>query len=374
MEYSFFAFISYSSKDIEWGKRLQRKLEGYKMSSTICSEHGWSRTPMKPVFFAPTDIQPGDLTEELKSRLRASRYLIVIGSPHSAASGWVAKEIEYFHSLGRTGNIHYFIIGGQPNSGDPATECYNYIIKELGIPEILGVNVNEKIYRWPWLNKERAYVQLVTKLLGVEFDTIWQRHKRLLAFKVAVRAVLALVVSVLLLVTWSVNQPRDVEVRVAEEFLNGALPAATEVIVTMEIDGEKYTDTIPALPAPAEFRNIPAKFFGKEVRLKTRCRDFVDTDTLLGLDENLALRILRDPSVYGKVHFFVKDVYGEEAIPGVEVEIAGVRAVSAADGLVEFDIPLERQQCRYCISSSVPLSSDSLHMPCSENTQIRLKE
>ncbi len=62
-------FISYNYKDIEWGKRLQRKLEHYRMPATLCSEHGWERTPIKPVFFAPSDIQPGGLTEELQERL-----------------------------------------------------------------------------------------------------------------------------------------------------------------------------------------------------------------------------------------------------------------------------------------------------------------
>lgn len=49
--YKYFAFISYSSKDTEWGKRVQRKLEGYRMPATLCSEHGWERNPIKPVFF-----------------------------------------------------------------------------------------------------------------------------------------------------------------------------------------------------------------------------------------------------------------------------------------------------------------------------------
>ncbi len=373
MEYTFFAFISYSSKDIKWGKRLHRKLEGYKMSSTMCGKYGWSKRPMKPIFFAPADIQPGNLSEELKSRLRASRHLIVVCSPNSAKSEWVGREIEYFHSLGRAENIHFFIVAGEPNSTNDETECFNPIVEKLGLPELLGANINEKIYRWPWLNKERAYVQLVTKLLGVEFDAIWQRHKRLLTFRVAMRALLALAVSLLLVVTWHANQPRDVEVSVAEHCSNTALPAASDVVVTMEVDGEEYTDTLSDLLSLAMFRNIPAKFFGEDVRLKTRCRDFLDTDTVLGLDESFALIISRDPSVYGRVHFFIKDQYGEEPVPGVEIKIAGVRTVSAADGLVKFDIPLEKQECRYCISSSVPLAADTLHMPCSESTQIRIR-
>ena len=50
--YKYFAFISYNSADTEWGKKVQKKLEGYKMPATLCSEHGWERKPIKPVFFA----------------------------------------------------------------------------------------------------------------------------------------------------------------------------------------------------------------------------------------------------------------------------------------------------------------------------------
>ena len=98
-EYKYYAFISYNSKDTKWGKTLQRKLENYRLPAKLCAEHGWERTPIKPVFFAPTDIQPGGLTEELQERLRASRNLIVICSPNSANHDWVGKEIEFFNGL-----------------------------------------------------------------------------------------------------------------------------------------------------------------------------------------------------------------------------------------------------------------------------------
>ena len=154
--YKYYAFISYNAKDIDWGKKLQKKLERFKIPAALRNEHGWKRKPINPVFFAPTDIQPGGLTEELQERLKASKNLVVICSPNSAKSEWVGKEIEFFHDLGRTKNIHFFIVDGIPHSGDPKTECFNPVIDKLGLPEILGANINEKIYRWPWLNKERA--------------------------------------------------------------------------------------------------------------------------------------------------------------------------------------------------------------------------
>ena len=184
--YKYFAFISYSSKDYKWGKCVQRRLEGYRMPATLCSEHGWKRKPINPVFFAPTDIQPGPLTEELKARLSDSKHLIVICSPNSAQSDWVGQEIEYFYKeLGRK-DIHFFIVDGTPHTGDKTTECFNPIVEKLGMPEILGANIHEQVSRWSWINKERAYVQLITKLLGVEFDSIWQRHRRMLIEKMSV--------------------------------------------------------------------------------------------------------------------------------------------------------------------------------------------
>ncbi len=167
-------------------------------------------------FFAPTDIQPGELDEELKARLRASRNLIVICSPNSAKSEWVGKEIEYFHSLGRAKNIHFFIVDGIPHSGNEETECFNKVVDTLGLPEILGANVHEKIYRWPWLNRERAYMQLISKLLGVEFDDIWQRHRRRLVGRFIAWIVGVLTVLALLIGTWWVNRPVDVSVTLYE--------------------------------------------------------------------------------------------------------------------------------------------------------------
>gem|GEM_PF-3842772 len=70
--YKYYAFISYSSRNTAWGKRLQRKLEHYRMPAAICSSRGWKRKPINPVWFAPTDIQPGGLDEELKNRLQNS--------------------------------------------------------------------------------------------------------------------------------------------------------------------------------------------------------------------------------------------------------------------------------------------------------------
>lgn len=371
--YKYFAFISYNSKDIEWGKKVQRKLEHYRMPANLCSEHGWDRTPIKPVFFAPTDIQPGPLSEELQERLRASRNLIVICSPNSAQSEWVGREIEFFHSLGRTKNIHFFIIDGIPNSGEPQTECFNPIVKNLGLSEILGANIHEKVSRWPFVNKERAFVQLISKLLGVEFDSIWQRHKRLMVQKAIAWCVGAVFVMAAFLCVWVTNQPVDVEVDLKEiSAQNENLPSLRNAVVTMTLENETKADTVRSLEANMVFANIPQKFIGKQVRFTVDCEDCENVDTTLILSKNVVLNLERNPDVYGNVKFDIWNDSGE-GVPEVIVTIGGYEVVSDENGHVELFIPLGEQQERYHVTSTTMLAKDTIYMPCGDNDVIMLK-
>ena len=351
-QFKYFAFISYSTHDTKWGKRIHKKLESYSMPATLCSKHGWKRKPLNPIFFAPYDIQPGGLTEELKNRLRQSRNLIVICSPNSAKSYYVGLEIEFFHQLGRTKNIHFFIIDGVPNSGDKFTECFNPKVKQLGIPEILGANIHEKVYRWPWLNRERAYVQIVTKLLGVEFDSIWQRHRRMLRQRIALWFIGMAAVLAALIGTWLTNRPVDVEVSLKETSAhNKNLPPLHNAVVTLMLNNEKKTDTLNTLSSTATFTNIPASMIGKEVRVQFRCEDWCTTDTTLLLSKNIALNISRDINAFGHVRF---TMYDSKVMPvaGKTIRIAGVEAKSNAQGVVDAIIPIEKQNTIYNLTSS----------------------
>ena len=362
-EFKYFAFISYSSKDIGWGKRVQKKLEGYKMPATLCSKHGWKRKPIKPVFFAPTDIQPGGLSEELKERLRASKNLIVICSPNSAKSDWVGKEIEFFHQLGRTKQIHFFIVDGEPHSGNPDTECFHSVVQSLGLPEILGANINEKIYRWPWLNKERAYVQLITKLLGVEFDAIWQRHKRQVVQRLVAWCLGALVVLSALLGVWLSGRPVDVELRLHEiSEQNTQLPPLHDAIVTLTLDNEEKSDTLLSLTDGLLFRNIPHRYLNEKVRVRVSCPDYFPVDTILQLSENLTIDIARNPQVYGSVRFKLWN--GEKSLPNVSLSIDGHPVKTDKEGVAILTIPLAEQKTVYQVLAPMPLEYDSIHMPC----------
>lgn len=374
-DFKYYAFISYSSHDTKWGRKLQKKLEGYKMSSMICHEHGWKRKPLKPIFFAPTDIQPGQLSAELQDRLRASRNLIVICSTHSAKSQWVSREIEYFHNLGRTECIYFFIVEGIPHSGNSETECFNPVTEKLGLPEILGANINEKIYRISWLNRERAYVQLVTKLLGIEFDAIWQRHRRQLFMQIVFWMLGFIFLLGIISTVWNMNKPVSVGLSLMENNQqNTSLPILKDAVVHFQIDNEIKTDTVRCFDDTVYFMNIPKKYIGKEIYLKISCKDYLDVDTTIKLSDHISFRMNRDRRVYGNIHFRLWNVNLEMPVPNQYVYVDGIKVKSDSLGFVDLTIDLERQQQKYNIhSDDLDLMDSIVYMPCGNNDVICVK-
>lgn len=353
--YKYFAFISYSSKDVEWGKRVQKKLEGYRMPSTLCSQHGWPRTPMRPIFFAPTDIQPGELTVELQERMKASRHLIVICSPNSAQSKWVGKEISYFHSLGRAQNIHFFIIDGR-HSGTEKTKCFNPVVAELGLSGVLGVNIHEKVSRWPWINKERAYVQLITKLLGVEFDSIWQRHKRMFIQQVILWMIGIMAIFAITLFVAKHYTPFSSQIQLYEASERSEnLPDPTAIYLSMTLDNEIKHDTLCcSFDTPSTIVNIPHRFLNEKVKIHIECKDYVSVDTLIECKEHISIPIYRDPKPYGSINVRLWNIRDEVNVPFARIVLNNkFEFVSDSEGRIQGQIPLKDQRTSYFISSDM---------------------
>jgi hypothetical protein len=373
-KYKYFAFISYNSADLRWGKRLERKLAGYRMPATLCSERGWERKPINPIFFAPYDIQPGDLNEEIKERLRASKNLIVICSPHSAQSEWVGREINYFHELGRDEQIYFFIVEGTPHSNDAKTECFNPIVSELNIPEILGANIHERVYHLPYLNKERAYVQLISKLLNVEFDSIWQRHKRRLRQKWMMISALLLTLMAAFLFIIRSYQPIDVHVSLEESIqVDPELPALKDATVTLFYGNDSISKLIDSTQS-VTFSGIPYNIAKQPQRIVIQCMNFMSLDTLLQLSPQITLPLKRDIQIYGNIETTVLlPNLSYAANKTFEIE-GSFRATSDENGYIHIDIPLEKQRPYYTIHCIETNYSDTIWMPCKMPNYILLQE
>ena len=98
-EYVYDAFISYSHRDMKWARWLQRRLEIFRIPKDLCGGNA-PRGHLK-VFRDQTDLSGVELQNALQRELEASRFLIVICSPFSAASPWVNDEIRSFQTRGR---------------------------------------------------------------------------------------------------------------------------------------------------------------------------------------------------------------------------------------------------------------------------------
>jgi TPR repeat protein len=123
------------------------------------------------VFRDQTDLAGVEVTTSLRRELRLSRFLIVVCSPNSAASRWVNDEVAYFEGLGRQDNIIAFIVDGEPDSDNPALECYPPRMRSTGERSMLGANVQE-------IGKVKALLKVVSLLIGVRFNRLVDREKQ----------------------------------------------------------------------------------------------------------------------------------------------------------------------------------------------------
>lgn len=370
--FKYFAFISYNSKDYKWGKKLQNKLEHFKLPSTLCQEHGLQQHPIKPVFFAPSDIQPGDLSQELQKRLKESKHLIVICSPSSAKSKWVSQEINYFYNLGRVENIHLFIIKGSPNFDDETNCCFNPILKELGIPEILGANIQDGGSIWPWINRERAYIQLITKLLDIEFDTLWNRHRRILRKRIATNLFSFLILIFLCIGIRITSLPTDVCITFTEESPKVFLPPINKATISLFLDNEIKYDTIHSFTENAKFNNIPHRYLGKTVRITVNSDQYTPIDTSLLIDKEINLKVERNTEYYGAIRFKLWHPY--KTMNNQKVFIGNFETSSDDNGFVSLDIPIDKQRCSYPIKLESKKLVDSIFiMPSGKMRVIEVK-
>ena len=168
MSRSYTAFISYSHRDSQWARWVQRSLENYRVPKTLASELAISRKLGK-VFRDREELSTGqNLGDHLTAALDNSDNLIVICSPNSKASPWVAKEIEYFKALGRGDRIFCLLVeGGAESLADPLlTDVDGNPLEPLAAdPRTEGDG------------KHLAKLKLISGILDTNLDQLAQRER-----------------------------------------------------------------------------------------------------------------------------------------------------------------------------------------------------
>lgn len=375
-EYTYFAFVSYRSSDEKWAKWLQEKIEGYRLPTTIQHENSdLPKTRLRPCFRYHTDIQPNELKSELRQKLEQSKYLLVICTPRSAQSQWVGAEIDTFVELGRRDRIIPVIVEGTPYSGDPETECYNpSLLKHFPHSdnidedrEILGVNIHEEGSGSAYMKRERAVMQIVSRMLGVSFDKIWQRQKRRIIRRTILSVLASLLVLAALLCVWLLNQPFNSRLTLYEATpAVEALPPMHDAVVTLTLPDDERTDTIAGFDDEALFRYLPAKLKGQPVNAHIAAPDYLPLDTVIALTPDLQIPLARDPQVYGNLRATV--IMDDHIVPNRRIHIESFEVTTDANGRFSLFVPLEMQQKSYFITVPDDYSlSFTLQAPCGPN-------
>ena len=375
-QYTYYAFVSYRSSDEKWAKWLQEKIEGYRLPTTIQHENNdLPKSRLRPCFRYHTDIQPNELKTELRNKLEQSKYLLVICSPRSAQSPWVGAEIDTFVELGRRDRIIPIIVEGRPYSNDPATECYNpSLLKHFPHSddinedrEILGVNIHEEGSGSAYIKRERAVMQVVSRMLNVSFDRIWQRQKRRLIRRAVFSVLGAVIVLAALITVWMMNQPFNSRVTLYESTpAVEALPPMHDAVLTLTLPDEERTDTIRSFDADVLFRYLPARLKNQEAALHIEAPDYLPLDTVVVLTEELRLPLARDPQVYGALSATV--LMDGNIVSNMCIMVESFEVTTDGNGRFSLFVPLEQQRKSYFISVPTDYSlSSTLHAPCGKN-------
>lgn len=244
-------FISYSQKDKAWAMRIHRALERYRLPVGLPEGPRPGRKLGR--FFRDDDELAGapSLGAALEGAIAESAALIVICSPNSARSKWVDAEIRKFKSRGREARVFAVIVAGRPDAEAPEERCFPpSLLRRVDANGNLTAEADEPLA--PNAAKDsfpRLVARLAAGLVGIDFDTLWQREKRrrsrrrILAGAAACVAAIAAAAGVYMVREAEMRQLAEQSARLAGQaqaamdagrrsdaiaFLDAALPASLE--------------------------------------------------------------------------------------------------------------------------------------------------
>ena len=176
------AFFSYARADDRTANWLHAQLDRYRTPKSLIGDAGALgpvTAKLHPIFRDRTDLESGGhITERLQEALEASETLIVLCTPASARSQWVNHEVETFLRLGREDRIFPVIAAGEPDSGNPDTECFPPALRNKGMLAADLREIRKPNGQVVGDGRESGRLKLIAGLLGLPLDRLVQRERR----------------------------------------------------------------------------------------------------------------------------------------------------------------------------------------------------
>ncbi len=187
----FRAFVSYAHVDAAHAARLQRRLEQYRVPPAL-----GAITPPGPVFRDREDLSAAaDLSAAVREALATSGALVVVCTPATPGSQWVAREIELFRELHPDRPILAALFAGEPAESFPPALT-------AGGTEPLAAD-----FRKDRDGDRLAFLKIVAGVLQVPLDRLIQRdaQRRLRRVMAVTAASLVLVLAMAAMTLFAVQ-------------------------------------------------------------------------------------------------------------------------------------------------------------------------
>ncbi|MBQ3979357.1 MAG: toll/interleukin-1 receptor domain-containing protein, partial [Lachnospiraceae bacterium] len=164
------AFISYrhAPLDMEIAKKVHTGLETYHVPGAVQKKTG--KKKIERVFRDQDELPIGsDLNENIAGALRESEYLVVICSPETPGSYWVAKEIDTFIEMHDRQHVLAVLVAGEPSESFPPrllTDDNGNPVEPLAA-DVRGAIPSERNKRF-----KTELLRLLAPILGCSYDDL----------------------------------------------------------------------------------------------------------------------------------------------------------------------------------------------------------
>lgn len=174
------AFISYSHADRKWADWIHKALETYRIPKRLREGRDGNDAldRIAPVFKDREELASGhSLSTAITTALDASRCLVVICSPHAAASRWVNEEVLYFHSTGRLERVFCLVVDGDPAApAEDPEDCFVPALRTSGAEPGEWIEPLAADVRVSGDGRSEARLKIIAGILGVGLDELKQRE------------------------------------------------------------------------------------------------------------------------------------------------------------------------------------------------------